>query len=258
MNRRRALVGGLLACVALVVAVRPVAAQSVNRQLIDDLNVQLIYVALPLALLVEVILVYAVVRFRNNDDPQPTADDPTLEITWTAATAVILVFVGFSTFVVLGNPYVSASPDIGDIDNGTASVPEDAVVVDVLAYQWGWQMTYPEADVTTQSLLVVPNRTDVYLRIRSSDVLHSLFIPRFGIKQDAFPGQSTTALTHPTRTGTHRLYCTEFCGEGHSRMRGTVAVVEPDRYRAWLEDNRGETNVTQAPTIGANAAQSPA
>jgi cytochrome c oxidase subunit 2 len=257
MNRRRALVGGALACLALVALVRPVAAQSVNRQLIDDLNVQLIYVALPLALLVEVILVYAVVRFRNNDDPKPTADDPTLEITWTAATAVILVFVGFSTFVVLGNPYVSASPDVGDADGSNASVPDDAALVDVLACQWGWQMTYPDANVTTRSLLVVPNGTDVYMRLESSDVIHSLFIPRFGVKQDALPGQHTTALTRPTKNGTYNLYCTEFCGEGHSRMQGIVVVVDEDQYRDWLDANRGRSNVTEPPGP-ANATESPA
>jgi heme/copper-type cytochrome/quinol oxidase subunit 2 len=49
--------------------------------------------------------------------------------------------------------------------------------VDVVAYQWNWQMRYPSANVTTQALLVVPNGTDVYLRLESSDVLHSLSVP---------------------------------------------------------------------------------
>lgn len=108
-------------------------------------------------------------------------------------------------------------------------------------------MRYPSANVTTQALLVVPNGTDVYLRLESSDVLHSLSVPAFGVEQDAFPGQTTTARTRPTETGTYRLYCTEFCGEGHSRMDGTVVVVSEDRYRQWLDANRGRTNVTNPP-----------
>ncbi|WP_123536733.1 cytochrome c oxidase subunit II [Halosimplex salinum] len=244
MDRHRAACVLCFGWVAVLVLSTPAAAQSVGRQLFDDLNVQLLYVALPLALLVEVILVTAVVRFRDNDDPKPTASDPTLEITWTAATAVILVFAGFSAYVVLGSPYISATADAGPAVEGT---PDEATTVEVVAYQWSWQMHYPEADVTTRALLVVPNGTDVYLRISSEDVVHSLFVPAFGLKQDAFPGQETTALARPTATGTHRLYCTEFCGEGHSRMDGTVHVVSPERYRTWLDAHRGQTNVTEPP-----------
>nr|WP_216824806.1 cytochrome c oxidase subunit II transmembrane domain-containing protein [Salinigranum rubrum] len=97
----------------------PAAAQSVNRNAIDDLNEQLLYVALPLVLFVEVTLVYALYRFRNNDDPQPTTKDPALEITWTAATGVILVFVGISAFFVLANPYISPAAAAGGPAGGT-------------------------------------------------------------------------------------------------------------------------------------------
>lgn len=246
MRRSRLLAYLFVGSLVLALVPAPVAAQSVNRRLIDDLNVQLIYVALPLVLLVEVILVYAVVRFRNNDDPQPTADDPSLEITWTAATAVILLFVGLSAYAVLGNPYISADPAADGPDvSGDGS---GDLVVDVAAYQWGWQMTYPEANLTTQSLVVLPNATDVTFRIKSRDVLHSLFVPAFGIKQDAFPGQYTTARTRPTETGTYDIYCTEFCGEGHSRMNGDVVVVNESTYTEWLETNRGQSNVTRPAT----------
>jgi len=251
MDRRRALSVALLGCLALAAVPAPAAAQSVNRGLIDDLNVQLVYVALPLALLVEVILVYAVIRFRDNDDPKPTAPDPALEITWTAATAIILLFVGLSAFVVLGNPYISASPDAGAVGAPPGEdVPEDVAVVDTVAYRWNWEFAYRAANVTTDSLLVVPTDTDVYLRLTSRDVVHSLFVPAFGVKQDAFPGQVTSARTRPTEPGTYRLYCAEFCGEGHSRMQGTVVVVNESRYRQWLDAHRGESNVTEPPGDG--------
>ncbi|MFB6139409.1 MAG: cytochrome c oxidase subunit II [Halosimplex sp.] len=258
MDRRRAMTGGFLALAALAVAPAPAAAQSVTRRLVDELNVQLVYVALPLALLVEVILVTAVVRFRDNDDPQPTAPDPALEVTWTVATGVILLFVGFSAYTVLGNPYIAASPSVERVGAQPTDLPDDAVVVDVVAYQWGRELRYPSANVTAQSLLVVPNGTDAYFRLTSADVVHSLFVPAFGVKQDAFPGQTTSARTRPTERGRFRLYCTEFCGEGHSRMRGTVAVVTPDRYRAWLDAHRGESNVTTPPNVTASPPDGPA
>lgn len=239
---------GLLASgtVALlgVGAVEPAAAQSVNRNLIDQLNVQLIYVALPLTLFVEVILVYAVIRFRNNDDPEPTAENPTLEVTWTVATAIVLVFVGWSAYTVLASPYISPTPE------AEAAPPPDVepdAEIDALAYQWGWQFDYAEENVTTQDLLVLPREENARLRLRSSDVVHSLYVPKLGLKQDVFPGQNTTILTRALENGRYRGYCTEFCGDGHARMRATVYVVDPETYRQWLAAHEDERLVTAPP-----------
>ena len=250
-DRRVAVAGGVLAT-AVAVTVEPAAAQSVNRQLIDQLNFQLLYVAIPLALFVELILVYSVYRFRNNDDPLPTAEDPSLEITWTVATAIILLFVGVAAYNVLGSPYIS--PNQG----GTAAgedVPEDAVVVRGLAYQWDWQFTYPGRNVTTQSELVLPANRDVYVRMTSKDVIHSLFVPDLGVKQDVFPGRTTVIHTRVFEPGTYRGFCTELCGAGHSRMRTSVRVLPPDEYRDWLRRN-GASNASLSNSTGANASLS--
>lgn len=208
----------------------PVAAQSVGRSAIDDLNRQLLYVALPLTLFVELTLIYAIYRFRNNDDPSPTADDPALEITWTAATGVILVFVGISAFFVLANPYLSpsAAAEGGEV--------ETDMEVQVVAYQWGWEFHYPEANVTTDSRLVLPADRDVRLVLTSEDVLHSLYVPDLGLKQDVFPGSEQIERTRATETGEYQLYCAEFCGAGHSRMHGKVVVMNQSNYEDWLSN----------------------
>lgn len=234
-----------LAVAAVALLATPAAAQSVNRAAIDDLNEQLLYVALPLTLFVEITLLYAVYRFRDNDDPRPTTDDPALEITWTAATGAILLFVGVSGFFVLMNPYITPAVAGGgpDADAGTAT-PDDDVVVEVLAYQWGWEFRYPEANVTSGSRLVVPVDADVRLRLRSADVVHSIYVPALGVKQDIFPGEETVARTRVTEPGEYRLYCAELCGSGHARMDATVVVTNESTYRAWLE--RGGGNATAA------------
>lgn len=216
-----------MAAVALLTT--PVAAQSVNRAVIDELNTQLLYVALPLTLFVELTLVYAIYRFRDNDDPRPTVDDPSLEITWTAATGVILVFVGISAFFVMTNPFLTPSAAAESPTDGG-----DDLVVDVTAYQWSWAFTYPEANVTTQDRLVLPADTDVRLNLRTQDVIHSIYVPALGIKQDIFPGQQRIARTRATETGEYRLYCAELCGSGHSRMDATVVVVNESEYETWL------------------------
>ena len=223
-----------------------VAAQSVNRELIDNLNAQLLAAAIPLALFVEVILVYTVWRFRDNDDPEPTAEDRPLEITWTVATAVILVFVGFAAFTVFQSPYIS--PVAGQGQNGAqnGSSPylqgaieptnESAVEVDVLAYRWGWQFSYEGTNVTTQKELVLPTDREVYLHLTSRQVIHSFYSPALGLKQDAFPSEYNTIRTRLTETGRYDFHCAEFCGSGHSRMNGDVVVKSPEEYQQWLDE----------------------
>ncbi|WP_254271059.1 cytochrome c oxidase subunit II [Haloarcula marina] len=222
----------------------PAAAQSVNRAAIDDLNEQLLYVALPLTLFVELTLVYAIYRFRNNDRPRPTIDDPALEITWTAATGAILVFVGVSAFFVLSNPYISPAA-AGPTEPGGEL--DDDMEIEVLAYQWGWEFHYPDANVTTQTRLVIPRDTDVRFSLRSTDVIHSFYVPQLGIKQDIFPAQTAVARTNATQNGTYRLYCAELCGSGHSRMHGSVVVLNQSAYDDWVADQRD--NATTAARV---------
>ncbi|MFC4541954.1 cytochrome c oxidase subunit II [Halosolutus amylolyticus] len=223
-----------------------VAAQSENRDLIEGLEFQLLYVALPLSLFVLMILVYATVKFHDNDDPQPTAEDPALEITWTAATAIILLFVGIAGYSVLVSPYVSPSQatDVAGGEQGAVESIDDLPETDdeelvVRAYQWGWEVTYPEHNVTTEDEIVIPADEDVTIWLTSDDVVHSLFVSDLGVKQDAFPQEYTRLRTNVYETGQYDADCTEFCGAGHSRMDADVIVVEPDAYESWLEDNEG-------------------
>jgi len=233
MRFRRVLGWLCLLAVGVAAFSSPAAAQSVNRAAIDELNAQLLYVALPLTLFVELTLFYAIYRFRNNDDPRPTVDDPALEITWTAATGAILVFVGVSGFFVMSNPYIT--PAAAD-----APEAESDMEVEVLAYQWGWEFSYPDSNVTTKDKLVIPRNTDVRFTLRSTDVIHSIYIPKLGVKQDVFPAQKTIARTNATETGSYRLYCAELCGSGHSRMHATVVVMNQSDYDAWLAEQRAD------------------
>ncbi|MBX0323432.1 cytochrome c oxidase subunit II [Halomicroarcula sp. F13] len=231
----------------------PAAAQSLNRAAIDELNEQLLYVALPLTLFVELTLVYAIYRFRNNDEPKPTIDDPALEITWTAATGAILVFVGISAFFVLSNPYITPAA-AGPTEPG-GELQSD-MEIEVLAYQWGWEFHYPDSNVTTQSRLVVPANTDVRFTLRSADVIHSIYVPELGVKQDIFPGQATVARTNATQTGSYRLYCAELCGSGHTRMHATVVVLNQSAYDDWVAGQRSGNAADS--TGGANATETTA
>ncbi|MDS0221520.1 cytochrome c oxidase subunit II [Haloarcula sp. S1AR25-5A] len=233
MGLRRHVFRLCLLAIGLSLLAAPAAAQSVNRAAIDELNAQLLYVALPLTLFVELTLVYAIYRFRDNDDPRPTVDDPALEITWTAATGAILVFVGVSAFVVMANPYITPAAAQASTDGDAFANDTE---IDVLAYQWGWEFSYGEANVTTEERLVLPADENVTFRLRTTDVIHAIYIPQLGVKQDIFPSQTMTARTRATEPGEYRLYCAEMCGAGHSKMNATVVVKNQSAYDAWMEN----------------------
>lgn len=257
MDRTPARLGGFLALVVafLALATTPVAAQSVNKALINNLNRKLLYVALPLMMSVEFIIFYTIYRYRNNDDPAPTEENRRLEITWTVVTAIILAFVGIASMVVLANPYISpvVAADNSPQQGGTnhylqgAVQPDDpnAVEIEVLAYQWGWEFRYMDQEnVTTKKKLVIPKGRDVYLHISSKDVIHSFYSPKLGLKQDAMPGTYATIRTKATEEGVYPFYCAEFCGSGHARMGGDVVVVSNEEYQTWVREQQNGGNAT--------------
>jgi cytochrome c oxidase subunit 2 len=245
----------LVAAVLAVVAVGsvPVAAQSsTSIGLIDQLNLKLLYIAVPITLLVELVLLYTVVKFARADEAKPTQENRRLEITWTIATAIILLFVGVASYGVL------ASPDITHQASDPVAPDDDDVHVYAEAYQWGWTMTYPEENVTAGGFppnIVVPVDQDVYFTIASRDVIHGFAVPELGLKQDAIPDQNNTIRTVPLETGTYQGYCTEYCGVSHSQMYFTVEVVSQEEYQNYLAEQRGgssnATNTTNASSVGA-------
>jgi cytochrome c oxidase subunit 2 len=249
MRFARPVTVAVLGFLGLLVA-DPVAAQnSVNDQLITDLNLTLLYAAIPITVLVEAVLIYAVVKFKDNDDPQPTQENRRLEITWTVATAVILLFVGFASYQVLaveevGNPIDSEErlePTVSeDLEGavGPHADEENAVEVEIQAFRYGWSATYEGTDVQTNNEIRIPTDRPVYFHITSQDWLHMLHVPDMGLKQSAFPGEYNTIKTEAYEEDRHQFYCTEYCGVGHSQMNGEFIVMDGEEYDEWLEEQQ--------------------
>lgn len=112
--------------------------------------------------------------------------------------------------------------------------PADALDVYVVAKQWMWQFA-DEHGRRSQSVIVVPRGRPVRLVLTSRDVIHSVFVPAFRLKQDAVPGMYTYLWFQAEQSGAFDLYCAELCGLAHSRMRAVVLVLEPQLYERWLE-----------------------
>ena len=84
----------------------------------------------------------------------------------------------------------------------------------------------------------MPLHRSVEFEMQSADVIHSLWIPQMGQKQDVVPGITTKIVITPTRTGDFTLICTELCGLGHATMRAPVRVLEQAAFRRWLDEQR--------------------
>jgi cytochrome c oxidase subunit 2 len=111
--------------------------------------------------------------------------------------------------------------------------PRGASEVYVVAKQWMWKLQHQEGQSEINELHVPVGR-DVKLIMTSQDVIHSLFVPAFRIKQDVLPGRYTTAWFRATKPGVYHLFCSQYCGTMHSGMIGHVVVMEPAQYQAWL------------------------
>lgn len=114
-------------------------------------------------------------------------------------------------------------------------LPEDPLTIRVVASQWMWKFYHPggQREINT---LHVPAGQPVLLRMASEDVIHSFFVPGFRVKQDAVPGRYTRVAFQVSEPGSYRLFCAEYCGTEHSRMRGRVTVMPADEYDRWLNE----------------------
>jgi cytochrome c oxidase subunit 2 len=143
-------------------------------------------------------------------------------------------------------------------------IPEDAVVVEVTAQQFAWNVRYPGADATFGrtdpglisidnpigrdandpataddqfyiNQITVPVGRPIHVVLKSRDVIHSFFLPSHRVKQDAVPGMTIDIWFFPTREGTFEIPCTELCGLGHYRMEGQLNVVSEAEYQQFIQ-----------------------
>jgi cytochrome c oxidase subunit 2 len=115
--------------------------------------------------------------------------------------------------------------------------PADAIPVSVVARQWSWLFVYENGKQS--DVLRAPLGRPVKLILTSEDVVHSLFIPAFRIKEDCVPGMKTHLWFNANATGTYNIFCTEYCGTAHSHMLSKLIVMPAADFEAWLASKPG-------------------
>ena len=178
-----------------------------------------------------------IVRFRRRGVPGRTPRLQLPELVGAYAFCMLTVFVAFWFFSY--RQYIAleaASPG--------------APTIYVTAKQWMWKFAYPEG-VTSAGVLYLPAGRTTRLVLASRDVIHSLFLPEFRVKQDVVPGAYVALSVTPERPGMFPIYCAELCGVGHSKMQARLVVLAESEYERWLHDNEDLTRTaTASPSAG--------
>lgn len=183
------------------------------------------------SLLIAVLVVTFAVKFRRRSPDAygvPEKTSTPLELTWSVIPLLISLFLfawGVKVFIEVNR------------------APSDAIEYTAVGKQWMWKFKHPEGNREINDLHI-PMNTPIRMKMTSEDVIHSFFIPAFRIKRDVLPGRYSEVWFEATKPGVYHLFCAEFCGAEHSRMIGSVYVMEPAAYEAWLQGREpGQTAV---------------
>jgi cytochrome c oxidase subunit 2 len=220
------LIGAGATALALFVPWLPPVA-SKERERIDFVFWFTTAICIGIFALVGAVIVYSVIKFRvrpdDDSDGPPIHGHTGLEIVWTAIPAMLVTAISIVSGVVLTQ---------------NTSVPKDHLTVDVSAQQFAWSFKYPSYGNITTGDLVLPRGRSTILKISARDVIHSFWVPEFGQKQDALPGQTNSLKVTPNKNGTYPVICTELCGLGHAVLRTTVRVLDPAEFDTWIKEQK--------------------
>ena len=181
------------------------------------------------------LLAFALRYRRRKNDPDdavgPAVHGHTgLEMAWSAVPALLLLVLAVLSLRVWSDEHTQ--PTRAWLQLG------------VKGFQFGWTFSLPQYGLgfdKNLSTVTIPVNRPVYVSEQSPDVIHSFWVPEFRIKQDVVPGLTTHEEFTPTRTGTYRVICTEFCGSGHSGMVTTLTVASQANFVTWLRKSGAKT-----------------
>ncbi|NER78201.1 MAG: cytochrome c oxidase subunit II [Leptolyngbya sp. SIO1D8] len=259
---------------------------SAQAELVDNFFNVMMVIATALFLVVEGTIVYCMIAFRrrkgDDTDGLPIEGNLPLEAFWTAIPAVIVIGLGLYSVQIFqdmggftpgdmvhehgtmiaqasGTPMGNLIPEGANDELIAKSVygfgaplekegqPAD-LEVNVSGMQYAWIFTYPETGIVDGELHI-PVDADVKLNISAQDVIHSLWVPQFRLKQDAIPGKDTELRFVATKPGAYPVVCAELCGGYHGAMRTQVIVHTAEDFQSWFDQRVAQANPVSPETI---------
>ena len=218
------------------------AAHSPVKARIGALNDELTVIITLITLFVAGLLAVVIWRFRASVHPTPTrtSHNTVLEVAWTIVPVLILVLIAIPSFRLIYYEDRATHPDM---------------TIKVTGHQWYWEYTYPDqgnVDFTSNMIqdsdlkpgqkrlldvdnqLVLPAGKTIRFLISGNDVIHSFFIPSFGVQRYAIPGRVDESWVKIDQPGDYYGECNQICGTNHSFMPISVHAVSPADFTNWL------------------------
>ena len=166
-------------------------------------------------------MIYFIYRYNRKRNPKATQikGSHTLEIIWTVIPTILVLvmfYYGWAGWKPMTSP------------------PDDSFEIDVIGRMWNFTFEYENGKKT--DTLFIPKDKPIKLNLKALDVIHSVYIPAFRVKEDMVPGRDKFMWFEPQREGIYELFCTEYCGLQHSYMYNWVKVMPQDDFNKWYVD----------------------
>ncbi len=209
---------------------------------IDDLFGRMHVLLAFVFMLTGLILAWTLWRYSAQANPtaSPRRGQIFLELVWTVAPAVILIYVAFYQLPIWVEHKVD--PPVEFLSGTSGEKIYVAPIARVVARQFDWSFVYPgpdgefdTRDDLVSGTLVLPHDEQLVLELTSEDVIHSFAINALRLKQDIVPRLDPTVWFRITQIGEWEINCTELCGWGHFRMVAKLRVVSRNEFDAWLD-----------------------
>lgn len=189
--------------------------------LVDKTFLFILGTSILMLIAITVIMVWFVIKYSRKRNPNPAQIEGNfiLESIWTIIPTIMVLIMfssGWAGFKVMRN------------------IPENAMEVTVYGRKWSWLFEYPNG--IQSDVLVVPVDRNVKLKLISTDVIHSFYVPAFRLKEDCVPGYENKAWFKAIEKGEYNLFCAEYCGDQHSKMITKVKVIDGESYNNWLAE----------------------
>src|SRR3984885_6250932 len=207
------------------------APASTPAKSIADLSVFVLVITGIIFVVVFVLLLYSVIKFRGRAtdagrEPAQVYGSTQIELAWTIIPILIVVVLFLATARVI---------------HAIQDAPEPAGALDVIAigHQYWWEFRYPKLGIVTANELHIPvsdpgHPTPTFLQLLSADTDHSFWVPELAGKTDLIPNHPNRLWMDPQRTGVFLGQCAQYCGTQHAKMLLRVSVDRPEDFAAWV------------------------
>ncbi len=250
----RVLVAAMLAFIsgtALAVDLNMPMGVTPIGQAVYGLHMYAFWVCVGIGIVVFGLMIVSIIWHRKAAGHQAAQfhDNTVLEVIWTIIPFIILIALAIPSAKILVKMTDTSDSDMS---------------IKIEGYQWKWQYDYLQdgfsyfstlaadsnaarqldSGINPESIphylrdvdhpMVVPTDTKIRLLITSNDVIHSWWVPDFGVKMDAIPGFVNQVWIKVDQPGTYRGSCSQLCGRGHAFMPIVVVAENRDDYQKWI------------------------